>query len=308
MPNDLILFASYSAAIFLEAAPFLLIGSLLSAVMESVVPDGFFGKKLPKSMPLQLTAGLLGGFLLPTCECGVVPVARRLLSKGAPPATAVAFMLSAPVINPIVLVSTYVAFAGDWTMVLGRVFLVLAPAGVLASAAAAIPPQVLLRPDTEPQHIHCGCSHGCSSLDHHDDHTHVSRWRSIAAHAAAEFVDMARFLVLGAAIASAYKVFAPASIVQAMTASPYLAVAGMMLLAVLLSICSEADAFVAASFQSVERSGQLAFIGIGPMVDLKLIPMFFAVFHRRFATALLIIPIFLVYLFSIIFAFGDTSL
>ncbi len=306
MFDSLTLFASYAAAIVLEAAPFLLAGSFLAALVERYAHAERVRRFAPKSLPLQLLGGTLLGLLLPTCECGVVPLVRRLLAKGAPPALAVTYMLAAPVVNPVVLLSTAVAYQGDLFVVAARLLLVLAPAMVLGAAANSIPKELLLRPKKNATsscgHVNApGCACGCG----HDHETaRKPALPAILEHTVAEFTGMLGFLVLGALAAASFKVFAPQQALTLLADSPYLAIGVMMGLAILLSVCSEADAFVAASFMAVPRSAQLAFMGIGPMVDIKLIAMFLAVFQRRFALALIVVPVLMVYVMSLSMAFG----
>ncbi len=304
MFDSLTLFASFAVAIVLEAAPFLLAGSFLAALVERYAHAERVQRFAPKSLPLQLLGGSLLGLLLPTCECGVVPLVRRLLAKGAPPALAVTYLLAAPVVNPIVLLSTAVAYQGDMFVVAARLLLVLAPAMVLGAAANSIPKELLLRPEGNAAQ---GCGHvhapGCA-CGHEHETAKKPALPAILEHTVAEFTGMLGFLVLGAMAAAAFKVFAPQQALLLLADSPYLAIAVMMGLAILLSICSEADAFVAASFMAVPQSAQLAFMGIGPMVDLKLIAMFLAVFHRRFVLALIVVPVLMVYVMSLSMAFG----
>jgi len=118
--QDIQMLARIAVSIVLEAAPFLLLGSLLSAAIERYVDTERIGRRIPKGPLGRMAVGLLGGMLMPICECGSVPLARRLLGKGVPPLTAVTYMLAAPVINPVVLLSTYVAFGGNMKMVLSR--------------------------------------------------------------------------------------------------------------------------------------------------------------------------------------------
>jgi uncharacterized membrane protein YraQ (UPF0718 family) len=291
--ETLTLIASVAAAIVLEAAPFLLVGSLLGALVHVLVPDSAL-RRLPRSVGGQLLAGLGAGLVLPVCECGIVPLARRLLGRGVPPRLVLAYMLAGPVLNPVALASTLAAYRGDWGMVLWRVILVLAPAAALALALGDAPAASLLRPPRDglvdlrrsPALPACGCG---------EDHA-GSRWRAVAGHTASEFMDMLGFLLLGALAAGACKVLLPPEAVRAMAGNPLLAVAGMMGLAVLLSVCSEADAFVAASFNAFPIPAQLAFLAIGPMLDLKLAPMYLAVFQRRAALALILVPATVVFL------------
>lgn len=321
------LFASFTVAIVLEAAPFLLLGAFVSACIEQYVKPERLQRLMPKSMPLQLLAGAGAGLLLPTCECGVVPVTRRLMAKGAPPALAITYMLSAPVVNPVVLASTYMAFRGDVETVLLRVALVLAPAVVLGSLAGQIPAKLLLRPDKEHEHAACGCAHhhdhdyDHEHLEHeahhhhdhgHEQHEHVAHHKrgvgavaAVLRHTGSEFASMGAFLILGAMAAAAFKTFVPQQVLTLLAQNPYLAVGGMAGLAIVLSVCSEADAFVAASFTGMPQSAQLAFMSVGPMVDLKLLAMFFAVFHRRFASTLAIVPVVMVCVACIAMAYAN---
>lgn len=302
---DLTLFASTATAIVLEAAPFLLLGSLVGAIIEVFVSDAALVRLIPRNGFGQVALGVFAGLFLPSCECGIVPIARRLLLKGVPPRTAIPYMMTAPVINPVVIASTLFAFQGDLRMTLLRVALVLIPAvGLGLSLGSGSPADVLRRapvdlpryqgPDVDHDHgddCECGC--------------HGERAGSVAAllrHTGAEFLSMLRFLVFGALVAAAFKTFTPPEVLGAFTSSPWLAIVGLMLLAVLLSVCSEADAFVAASFTSFPTLAKAAFLALGPMVDLKLIPMFFSVFKRRIAVALILVPTVSIYLASLFLA------
>lgn len=306
--SEFAFFASVATAIVLEAAPFLLLGSLVGAVLEVFVSEKTLLRFIPGNAAGQVAVGVLGGMLLPSCECGIVPIARRLLLKNVPPRTAIPYMMAAPVVNPVVIVSTLFAFQGDVTMVLWRLCLVAIPAVGLGLSLGDVSPRDVLRqrPVDLPKfdeamhaaHDHGeGCSCGC-----HDPH--AGPVRSILFHTGAEFLSMARFLVFGALVAAAFKVFLPPDILDAFTGTTWVAIVGLMLLAVLLSVCSEADAFVAASFVSFPTMAKVAFLALGPMVDLKLIPMFFNVFSKRIAVALIVVPVVSVYLTSLFLAQG----
>jgi uncharacterized membrane protein YraQ (UPF0718 family) len=281
-------FSAIAAAIFIEAMPFLVIGALFSATIEVFISTERLLRCIPKSLIGGLVLGVGAGFVLPTCECGVVPIVRRLMHKGVPPFIAIAYMLAAPIVNPVVLASTHLAFRGSWTMLLARVAL----AGVVAAAVglyARSLSNVLLN----------GKSAGNGAHDH--DHTGQSfpqKIRSVMIHAAQEFMDMGKFLIIGAVAAAAFKTLLPENIMSLFTGNPLLSIAGMMILAILLSICSEADAFVAASFQAFPAGAKLAFVAIGPMVDLKLIGMYAVTFSRKMVLALVLGPCFLILVLS----------
>ncbi len=294
--DALLEFASYVTAIVFEAAPFLLLGALLGSLVEVCVPDRVLQRLVPRAPGAQIGLGLFAGLVVPTCECGVVPIARKLLLRGVPPRVVIPYMLAAPVMHPVSLLSTLVAFPGQWYMALWRVILVAVPAVALGLALGEARPDDALRvprpvlapmpgPGDLPRHDHgpacaCGCAHDL----------HGPKTLRVLLHTAQEFLSMGRFLVLGACAAAAFKTFLPLGAAAWLGDNVLVAVPGMMLLAVLLSVCSEADAFVAASFAVVPRAAQLAFLALGPMVDLKLIPMFLVTFRRRLALALVVVP------------------
>ncbi len=296
--TQLELFITFTLAIFLEAAPFLLLGSLVAVLFESLVSADFLARRMPHSRVAQVLMGLTAGLVLPTCECGVVPIARRFLERGVPPAASLTYMLAAPVINPVVLISTWVAFPGRWEMVAGRVLLVALPAVAVGLIVARRRPADILRPPqappqpilelgqaspSQPHSLGCGC--GCE----HPQGQWPGLWRVLAA-SAAEFLQMGKYLLLGCLAAAAIKTFLSPSLLLPFQENLFLSVVAMMGLAVLLSICSEADAFVAASFVGFPAAAQLSFLAIGPMVDLKLLAMFSAVFKPRMVTLLVALP------------------
>ena len=307
-------FSSTFIAVFLEASPFLVLGALLSTLVEIYLPDDFIGKYLPGGRLLGLLVGLSAGLLIPTCECGVLSIVRRLLKKGASPLVAITYMLSAPVINPLGLASTYIAFQGNIWMVLGRVSIVVVCASCLGLLISCINPVPLLRDEDvsllQPDRLHPGqnCREGypqpdsrfpaaCAAHSNCENHSRLIR---VFTHTASEFLDMGKYLIMGAFAVAFTKVFLPHEVLLLFQNSLFLSVSAMMLLAVLVSVCSEADAFVAASFVTLPAAAKLSFLAIGPMVDLKLIVMYSAVFRKRIALALIFLPTVLVYLLSII--------
>jgi uncharacterized membrane protein YraQ (UPF0718 family) len=297
--QDIQLVARIAVSIVLEATPFLLLGSLLSAAVDRYVETGRIARRIPEGTLGRMAVGLLGGMVMPICECGSVPLARRLLGKGIPPLTAITYMLAAPVINPVVLLSTYVAFGGNMKMVLSRVLAVAASAALTGwlcvgrSAADGRADSIRPKVGTGPNHFH---PHG----DQHISANGRSRWPlvDLLSSGASEFLVMGKYLILGALTSAAFKVFLPWQLVQALAGNAVLSVAVLMLLAVLLCVCSEADAFVAASFVYAPPSAQLAFMAVGAMVDLKLVGMYFSAFSKKVAWTLIIAPVVCVFSWS----------
>lgn len=313
--SPLVAFASLVTAVVLEAAPFLAVGALISSVVHRWVPATVMLRLIPRHLAGRVGLGLVAGCALPTCECGVVPVVRRLIARGVPVETAIAYLLAAPVINPVVLTSTWVAFSSSNVgeplfATVARVVLVAVPATGVALALAGTRSSAILRgpvelqpltaPDAAPHTAHgaddCGCGH---------DHSRggLPAPLAVLADAGAEFLEMGAWLIVGAAASAAFKIFVPLSVVTDLATSPAAAIAGMMGLAMLLSICSEADAFVATSFSTLPRMSQVAFTAIGPMVDVKLVLMFSRVFTPRVVAALVIVPTVCVFLLSVVFAY-----
>lgn len=292
MLQDIQLMSRIAVSIVLEAAPFLLLGSLLSAAVDRYVDTERLARRVPTGPLGRIITGLMGGMIVPICECGSVPLARRLLEKGVPPLTAVTYMLAAPVINPIVLLSTYIAFGGSLRIVIARALIVAGAAAVTGwlcggrLCAARFGDST--RPAAPPLNHHGHC-HG-DGRDSAEEAAHRRGVLNFFSGAASEFLDMGKYLILGALASSAFKVFLPWQLVQALAGSASLSIAALMLLAVLLCVCSEADAFVAASFVYVPPAAQLAFMTLGAMVDLKLVGMYFSVFPKKTAWILMIAP------------------
>lgn len=317
MIESLVLMVTAATAIVLEAAPFLLLGSLIGSLIEVLVPERTLLRVIPRSGAGQVATGIFAGMLLPTCECGIVPVVRRLLLKNVPPRVAIPYMMAAPVVNPVVLGSTLFAFQGDLSVVGLRVLLVIIPAAALGFALGKADPRAVLRQrpidlkrfgeaeeELAASHEAHDCGGGCGCGCDHGAQGAGGKARAVLFHTAAEFISMARFLVFGAVVAAGFKAFLPPSVLGLFVDNPLLAVGGLMLLAIALSICSEADAFVAASFASFPVSAKVAFMAIGPMVDLKLIPLFLSVFTRRVALALIVVPVVTVYAMGAVLALG----
>ncbi len=311
-PHNLDLFAQATLSIVLEALPFLLLGSIASGLVEAYVPRDRVERFLPKGRLAATLFGLLLGALTPCCECGVVFLARRLLGKGVPAGAALAFMLAAPVINPVSILATLVAFQGHPAMAVWRCLLVSAAALAVGYWAGGKPAATLILPLAGREPV-CGCGHEHGSGHEHRhapptlpgspfgslaDAMPVSALRpdrraqaaSALRHAMADFLDMAKVLILGSMAAAAFKSFVPAPVILAMESDLALAIPGMMALAVALSLCSQADAFVAASFSAFPQAAKLAFLALGPMLDLKLFLMWRMAFTPRLVRVLAFVP------------------
>lgn len=251
-------------AVVVQGVPFLLLGTVVSAAIAAFVPDRALRRLLPSRPVLAVPVAGVAGAILPGCECASVPVAGSLMRRGVPQAAALAFLLSAPSINPVVLVATSIAFPGQPLMVLARLLASLGAAVVMGWLWVRFGKEEWIRlPGTSPKGTR-GARGFVDGLQH-------------------DFLHAGGFLVLGAAAAATFNIVVPRSVLDLFTGSPWLSVLLLGVLAVVLCVCSEADAFVAASLSAFPATARLTFMVVGPMVDLKLVALQAGTFGRTFA-------------------------
>ncbi len=278
-------------SILIEALPFVLIGVFISGLIQMFVTDEMVARMMPKNRILAVLLAVVLGAIFPGCECGIVPIVRRLIGKGVPLYAGIAFMLTGPIINPVVFFATYVAFGNSLKMAILR--------SVVAIIVAAVVGIVL--------------SFLFKGKELKDDHfAAISYNRSIkgklwdvCTHAVEEFFSMGKFLILGALIAASVQTFVKTSTLLSIGQGPFSSSAVMMGLAYILSLCSEADAFIASSFQSTFATHSLiAFLVFGPMLDIKNTMMMFGTFKTRLVVTVMILVTVTVYISSIVFYFA----
>lgn len=287
-------FATVFLGIFIEAVPYLLLGTLASGLVEVFLDRSQMSKWISRRPIASTVGGALMGLVFPVCECGVVPLTRRLFNKGLPLPAGIAFLLAAPVLNPIVVLSTAAAFGWGsmlfWRM--GISMLIAVTVGIVFSTEQD--PANILRP----------------ILTHDHDHDHApeagapfsEKVRQALLITADEFFEMGRYLILGAMLAAGLQTFIAQSSLLAIGSGPVLSVLVMLGLAILLSICSTVDAFVALGFTGAFSFGSvLSFLVFGPMVDIKSIIMYLQVFKRRPVVYLAAIPFMMSLLAGVLF-------
>jgi hypothetical protein len=286
----------------------MLFGSLVGGFIEAFVNRERMATFLPRIGWLAVCIAAGAGIVFPVCECAVVPVVRRLIGKGLPLSAAIAYLLGGPIVNPIVAGSTAMAYAFDWRIVILRLGLGYGLAvaigmlmGRLFAGSGAIKdngtarennvishgchhqacsgtPQaftVVTYPASNTSPCGCGRSHGTSD-------SWFDKAGAAFTHAMDDFLAVGHYLVIGAFIAALAQTYIDRSSFLSLTAAPVSSVVLMMALAILLNLCSEADAFIAASFQGLMPiAAQMAFLLTGPMFDLKLLLMYHSVFKRR---------------------------
>ncbi len=287
-------------SIILEAMPFMLLGAFVGGMIESFVSPERLERLLPRRQWVGVFAAAGAGFVFPVCECAVVPVVRRLVGKGLPLSAAIAYLLGGPIVNPIVAASTALAYAFDGRMVLLRLGLGYGIAVTLGLVVGRFfEASSALTSSENPNNGHMHHCDVCRHVGGKSGETAAvftcsppgSRWRgklmSALRHGGEDFFAVGHYLVMGAFVAALAQTYIDRSAFVAMMEAPAISIGLMMLLAVLLNLCSEADAFIAASFKGLMPvSAQLAFMLTGPMFDLKLLLMYQSLFRKRLIVVL----------------------
>ncbi len=277
------IFATRFLGIFIEAVPFLLLGTITSGLIEAFVRTEDIVRHLPANRFVSTFAGVFMGMIFPVCECGVVPVTRRLFTKGLPMSVGVEFLLAAPVMNPIVFASTFIAF-GWGPVLIGRfaITLVVALLIGLIFALTARPGEVLL-----PESMMCDVTEGIQP-----PRRGLREGLNVALNvASSEFFEMGRFLIIGCLMAAGMQTLVPQTILLSLGSGALVSVLLMQTLAFILSVCSTVDSFLALAFTNTFTLGSiLSFLSFGPMVDVKSTMMFMGVFRRRVVLYLILLP------------------
>ncbi|WP_294855843.1 permease [uncultured Oscillibacter sp.] len=264
--------------ILLQAVPFLLIGVLLSSAIQVFISDKLIAEKFPKHPAGGFLFALLAGFCLPVCDCTSIPVFRSIVRKGVPLSAAVTFLSAAPVINPVVMLSTWYAFGGNWQIVACRVGLGLFCAVLigLTFSGAKFKSDVLTGGGLGAL---CGC--GCAA------DTGAGKLESFMLHAQSEFFSVGKYLLLGAFVSALFQTMGAGLSRTGAGEGLLLPLLLMMAMAFLFSLCSSSDAVVARSFAAQFPMGALmGFLVFGPMMDVKNVLMLSGSFSKRFVLRL----------------------
>lgn len=274
-----------------EAIPFVVLGALLSGLVERCLSRETVARFFPRNRLLGIGASACLGLVFPMCECGVVPVVRRLLLKGVPVSCGITYLLASPIINPLVIASTIIAFRGRGGLMIAGLrvaggFLIAALVGLVVWKLLG--EHNVVRPED------------AGGANNHGGHAHRGHVvRDVLAIAAGDFLQIGGYLALGSAIAAAINSGFSREAMEPFASNPLAAVSGMMGLAVALNLCSEADAFVAASFYAFPLAAKLSFLVLGPMLDVKLLLMYSTVFRPRAIVVISGAVALLVFLFGV---------
>ena len=301
-------------SIILEGAPFILLGTLISGFIDAYLPPGLIDRWLPKNKVLAVFLSGLLGAIFPVCECAIVPVIRRLIRKGLPVSCAITYMLSAPIINPIVVVSTMKAFStsvGQFSLreteaavAYGPLFMTSSRLAIAFLVTVAVGLVVLrfrthsiLKPGVVPRHLDGGTSGDDEGVTPVTDTPGPDRLVLAMRTTMRDFIETAMYFTIGVAITSVFKAYVTEDLILLFNQNEVTGIGLMMVLAFVLSLCSTSDAFIAANFP-VPQSAKLAFLVFGPMMDVKLVFMYLSVFKSRFVVTLAIALFFVIGILS----------
>jgi len=299
-------FAYFFLSLLIEGAPFILLGTMVSGFIDIYMPSGVLERFLPKrKVPAIMLCGLLG-IVLPVCECAVVPVIRRLVAKGLPVSCAFTYMLAAPIVNPITILSTWSAFNEQQALyiTLSRIGIGYLIAVVVGLILMAVPIEKVIRKsllakikDLKPAEQSCSHEHHepsseCCSDHHGEERSHVhahaepNPHRLVAAMRSGmkDFVDVAVYFTIGVCLTAMFNILQVDyhESISAYASDPIKGTALLMALAFVLSVCSSSDAFLAASLGSFSYASKMAFMVIGPMLDVKLLFLYQTVMRGKF--------------------------
>lgn len=290
LPSSVLQWMAIFMSIIIEALPFVLVGTILSGFIEVYITPDKVTKYLPKQRFLRILFGTFVGFIFPSCECGIVPIINRFLEKKVPSYTAIPFLATAPIINPIVLLATYSAFGNSWRFLLLRLLGAIIVAIALGIMLGFVIDDNIIKSNTTPSHFH-----------DYSGYSHAKKCFLALSHAIDEFFDTGRYLVFGTLIASAMQIYVPTRLLTSIGGNPITAILVMMLLAFILSLCSEADAFIGASLLSnFGLPPVMAFLLIGPMIDIKNLLMMLKSFKKSFIIQFIIVSVVIITLYCLL--------
>lgn len=277
--------------ILLEALPFLLLGAIASSIINIYISEEYIARIMPKNPIAAIGAALIAAVITPVCECAIIPVVRRLIQKGIPVHIGVVLLMGAPILNFIVFGSTYYAFQDNLSIAYGR-FIICILAAIIVSLIIYFffSKQKVLK--TQREDLMAAVPINENKGD--------SKWKGILHHTCHEFFTIGKYFIIGAVFASVAQVYLKDSYIMQAGESPIEGTAVMMGLAYVLSLCSEADAFVAASFAKMfTPEAIIGFLVFGPILDFKNTFVMMASFRIKFVFVFIMIVTIVVFLLSL---------
>lgn len=305
-------------SIIFESLPFLLLGALISSIIERFVSNDTITRIMPKNVILGSLMGILIGFFLPACDCAVIPVSKRLIKKKVPLNVSISFMLSSPIINPVVLLSTYYAFGQTniklfWLRILFGIIIALV-IGIIIGIIFKNK-TIVTKDDSET----C-CHHHIKSIkqkkelddffdlveeesdDDIDDMSKIFKNNIvfIIKHTIIDTMDVFKYLIFGSLLASVIQVLLPQNFINLFSNSNVLSIILLMVFAYLISLCSTADSFIGKSLMShFSDVSILAYLLLGPMIDIKNTVVLLGNFNKKFVLTLISLIFIVVFMFCL---------
>ena len=272
--------------ILFEGAPYIVLGTIISGFIDAYLPSNAIDRFLPRNRIMAIFMSGLLGAVFPVCECAIVPVIRRLVQKGLPLSCAITYMLSAPIVNPIVALSTFSAFAGNDALFMtisriGIAYLVTVFFGIVIdrfSSGKILQGNILQKIANSPKLSPSEHTETITDLPNNKPDRLLIALRS----STRDFLDVGMYFIIGVMITALYRTQIDQGIVDQFAQSDWVGIPSMMILAFVLSLCSTSDAFIAAQMLSFSGAAKLAFLIFGPMMDVKLVFMYSAVFRPKF--------------------------
>ena len=278
-------------SIFFEALPFLLLGSIISSIIEKYVSNEKIASIIPRNPILGSLFGIFLGFFLPACDCAVIPITKRLIKKKVPINVAVSFMLASPIINPVVLLSTYYAFYSTNPKIFWARFIL----GILVAVVVSSILGLIFKDDFVVKNSIEEIEEECSCCHHH----HENAFLEIVNHTMSDLFDVLKYMIFGALIASFVQVYMPRSVITVFNSNNYLSIIVLMLFAYLLSLCSASDSFIGKSLiNSFTKSSVVAYLLLGPMIDVKNTIVLVGNFKKKFTIYLIVLIFVVVFIIS----------
>ena len=284
-------------SIFLESLPFLLLGALISSIIETFVSNETIAKIIPKNKVLGSLVGVFLGLFIPACDCAVIPISKRLIKKKVPINVAISFMLASPIINPVVLLSTYYAFYNTnpeifWYRLLFGI--------VIALVVGIIMGIIYNKKDVLSNKVEsdeCEChNHEC-----HHHHGHGNKLESIIKHTTIDLFEVVKYLIFGALLASIVQVVLPRSILIMFNDNKVLSIIVLMLFAYLISLCSTSDSFIGKSLLSTfGTSSIISYLLLGPMIDIKNTIVLLGNYKKKFVFTLISLIFIVIFISSVL--------
>jgi uncharacterized membrane protein YraQ (UPF0718 family)/Ni2+-binding GTPase involved in maturation of urease and hydrogenase len=273
-------------SILIQGLPFILVGSFVSAIIQICISRETFIKLFPKNIFLSCIIAALTGLLFPICDCGTIPVVKGLIKKKIPLAAGVTFMLAAPIVNPIAIISTVYAFQGMKSVVIYRI-----TAGIIISILVGLIMQFCTKKNesilkSEDTIIDCNC--GFCDDNYVYSKSKLDKIKAVFIHAGDEFFNIGKFMIIGTFLSSIFQNVVSINNNMYIPKDNRISLILMILLSFLLSVCSTSDAFIAKGFlKQFSINSIMGFLVVGPMLDIKNTIMLFGSFKKKFVLKLI---------------------